>query len=838
MATQLRNSDTSNAPPTTAPPREPVRAVIPARGEKLASRFLQLPAGLRWMAFGAAIFVTIAVLRWSVIDSPPYFDCAYAVFSEANFLVETNFNYRRLHQDEPWGNDGGAKGYMISALPSFVALLMKATNTPAESFVTYRLFNFLCATIVVACAFALSCRLVSWPIALLVSLAIATTPIFAAQIDMLGMEMPMTAFALLAVVAMTRQHYATALLLAGGAFFMKSSGLIVAAAIALYLGALTLTNPRDWRATLRNAAFLTLAVALLIGETAIYRWSGLGDRLRRAPRLSGFLGEWSLICPDVMAITFLALLGGVFALYRGWRQVEPRRPVVRRVSNGFHELWRWAMASPGWVLSAMLLAAMLLAIARYIPVRCPRYFTLVVPFLYVVAALVLFRRLPARGAGLLLASIVAFNVLNLDGRFFPIWGDRNCPERSLEYLADHRSNIAALREVERQGQGSPVVAGHPLAAYLALPRLGYVERPVPGYCINDYSRPEFRRASALFDDPPREMIFVYVNNLWYRLGECTIPPPPADAEIIYHDRQPSPLIVYRQKLPESVAERRIWLLDHLWFVPRIEPPMLSLAVRAAFLANAGHADWGIRLLEKGVAAEPDNLDNRLELGRLRAQRGNLKDAAAALQEVLARDGNNWEANHNLGQILLSTASNAVSGHYYAGRADLLAARTEVDAHRRHELLSRARGHFETCLSLDPGNAAARLQLASALAGLSLHQAAVDEYRSLLSDKPDLLVAANDLAWLLATCPDAQVRDPAEALTWAQRAVDGTKPPTPGQLDTLAACYAAGGQYDLAIRTARAALAAAEQAGKAELVAAIRARLALYESRRPYLAAAK
>lgn len=57
--------------------------------------------------------------------------------------------------------------------------------------------------------------------------------------------------------------------------------------------------------------------------------------------------------------------------------------------------------------------------------------------------------------------------------------------------------------------------------------------------------------------------------------------------------------------------------------------------------------------------------------------------------------------------------------------------------------------------------------------------------------PDVL---NNLAWLLATCPDAQVRDGPEAIRLAQRACEGDAWRSSAYIDTLAAAHAEAGNF--------------------------------------------
>jgi tetratricopeptide (TPR) repeat protein len=55
---------------------------------------------------------------------------------------------------------------------------------------------------------------------------------------------------------------------------------------------------------------------------------------------------------------------------------------------------------------------------------------------------------------------------------------------------------------------------------------------------------------------------------------------------------------------------------------------------------------------------------------------------------------------------------------------------------------------------------------------------------------------NDLAWLLVTCPDAKLRDPAQAVTMAKQAVEGD--PRPAYWNTLGAAECRAGNYKQAL----------------------------------------
>src|SRR5207247_2164022 len=67
-------------------------------------------------------------------------------------------------------------------------------------------------------------------------------------------------------------------------------------------------------------------------------------------------------------------------------------------------------------------------------------------------------------------------------------------------------------------------------------------------------------------------------------------------------------------------------------------------------------------------------------------------------------------------------------------------------------------------------------------------------------------ALNNLAWLLATCTVAEVRDGQSAVAYAQKAVSVTNRKDPETLDTLAAAYAEAGAFDKAVSAQQEAIA--------------------------------
>ena len=101
------------------------------------------------------------------------------------------------------------------------------------------------------------------------------------------------------------------------------------------------------------------------------------------------------------------------------------------------------------------------------------------------------------------------------------------------------------------------------------------------------------------------------------------------------------------------------------------------------------------------------------------------------------------------------------------------------------------------------------------------------------------MACNNLAWLLATTPHPAIRDPQRALELATRAAKITAGAggEPRVLDTLAAAYAACGQFSQAVEVGKVAIVKARAVRfPLRFVSMLETRLKLYQSGSAYLSA--
>lgn len=144
------------------------------------------------------------------------------------------------------------------------------------------------------------------------------------------------------------------------------------------------------------------------------------------------------------------------------------------------------------------------------------------------------------------------------------------------------------------------------------------------------------------------------------------------------------------------------------------------------------------------------------------------------------------------------------------------------------------GHYERALSIQPDLVVAHRQAGSLLSLRGERRRAMAHLWEANRLEPDSGPILNNIAWLLATSPESDLRDTEQAVALAERAAELSNR-QPGTLDTLAAAYAAVGQYEKAVTVAEEALAAArEHAALSALASAIEERLALYRQSLPFI----
>lgn len=206
------------------------------------------------------------------------------------------------------------------------------------------------------------------------------------------------------------------------------------------------------------------------------------------------------------------------------------------------------------------------------------------------------------------------------------------------------------------------------------------------------------------------------------------------------------------------------------------------------------------------------------------------DPESAYKERYSALLNYWKSDVSLSRVPLTDFT--FQGNEDRAPTDLF---TPVDIYNRgvywfqHSRNDDALRNFQKVVQRDPTFAAARNYIGVILARLRRWSEAIEVYEQAINADSSNLQARNNLAWLYATCPDANYRDGAKAVALATAAVE-LSPDKDNYKSTLAAANAEAGNFAEAGRLQHLLLAGATTPEQKQRNAE---RLALYESQRPF-----
>jgi tetratricopeptide (TPR) repeat protein len=217
-----------------------------------------------------------------------------------------------------------------------------------------------------------------------------------------------------------------------------------------------------------------------------------------------------------------------------------------------------------------------------------------------------------------------------------------------------------------------------------------------------------------------------------------------------------------------------------------------------------------------------------------AQQNNYDAALADFNRVIELNPGLAVAYRNRAELLAAqgNADDAIADYTRAIEAmpdDAELYRARAHALQQLDEYERALSDLDRSIQIAPNVAQGYSQRGNLLADRADFSRALDDFKQALTLDPKLADAHCGLAWIKATCPDDRLRDAFEALASAHTAVKLSAPDDYLTLDVLAAAHANAGEFDKAIAVEEQAINAAP----ADAVPSMRARLNLYEHRRPY-----
>jgi len=241
----------------------------------------------------------------------------------------------------------------------------------------------------------------------------------------------------------------------------------------------------------------------------------------------------------------------------------------------------------------------------------------------------------------------------------------------------------------------------------------------------------------------------------------------------------------------------------LFFTPLVRGQEAKNAFQQGIIAaSAGDYDVAISSFSEAIRLDPKYVPAYNDRGNIYKAKGDYEKAMADYDESIRLDPSYVPAYINRGIAYSARGNNdkAMADYNEAIRLDPKSSHARLN----RGLLSEAGGDyrnasadFEKAIHLDPGNA----------------------------------FAYNNLAWLLATCPQAAFRDGRKAVEFATKACELTQWKNPDWVDTLAAACAEAGDFPQAIKWETQYLETASLTKSSATDATNR--LTLYHARQPY-----
>jgi len=280
----------------------------------------------------------------------------------------------------------------------------------------------------------------------------------------------------------------------------------------------------------------------------------------------------------------------------------------------------------------------------------------------------------------------------------------------------------------------------------------------------------------------------------------------------------------------------------------------------------------ITLYERTLKVTENNFVMHHNLGVILIEQGRLEEAAIQFRHALRINPRLYDAHNNLGLILFEqTKYDEAAAHFSETlrlRPDHHDARQNLGtAYVAQGKFEQAAEQFQEALRLKPGSPQTHNKLAAILLklkrlddaathyeyslelapnqpdvhkelGMIFHQQkdferVIFHWQKALQLQPQSIELMNNLAWILATNPNPQFRDPKKAVSLAEKACELSSYRIPGSLDTLSAAYAAAGRFSDAVTTAQKVLDLAQAANDQQFEEDIKERLVLYKAGQPY-----
>jgi Flp pilus assembly protein TadD len=310
-------------------------------------------------------------------------------------------------------------------------------------------------------------------------------------------------------------------------------------------------------------------------------------------------------------------------------------------------------------------------------------------------------------------------------------------------------------------------------------------------------------------------------------------------------RQPLAM-AYRELGDRAKAEQNLRQFDAGGMEPGIVDPLAdalnakvaasrALVRRGQRAGKAGRFDLAEAAFRAAVEADPTNAEAVENLGISLANLGRLDEAQRQLSQSISMDGNSALAHFSLAVVLDRQGLDQQAIDQYRAAlerdpANLQARVYLADAKMRIGRVEEAAMLYGQALKQSPDSVRMRVSLAMANVKARHYGEARRVLEAAIQAQPDNPEIINALARILATAPEAKVRDGSRALALAKALFESTRDPDVGQ--TYAMAMAEAGNFEQAVVLQRETILVFEHRGGQARKPFLENNLARYEQRKP------
>jgi tetratricopeptide (TPR) repeat protein len=289
----------------------------------------------------------------------------------------------------------------------------------------------------------------------------------------------------------------------------------------------------------------------------------------------------------------------------------------------------------------------------------------------------------------------------------------------------------------------------------------------------------------------------------------------------------------------------VWGIDE-WLRRFPERRRIAMILAGAVLFASAALTWSqlgywrnsITLFSHALAVTKENSVAHINLGTALEAMGRREEAMKHYEEGIRLKPKSPQGYNNLANVLddLGRFDEAVTAYEQALRLRPNVALVHnnlgvtLAKHGRYEA---ARANFQHAIDLKPADAQGHYLMGTLHLRMGDARSAVSAFQTALSFNPNHFKALVYLARVLAANEDASVRNGAQAVMLAEKAMTLSGGEQPAVLDTLAMACAEAGRFDDAVKSEQAAAELLKSSNDKVAIAETAQRLALYHARQPF-----